>query len=213
MFERLKTKNFLNQKCLEIFIYSIIWIVIAIIPLFWNYNYSDRLELEPLFNWFIRLAPFFIIFLINILWLIPRFLLKGSNRWLFFLLTFAISITVITLNPRATYKQIKIENYIREQKMQHYIELEKQKPPRLDRKDSENRFNFHNPPRRMISWWLFVYINDIIVAITMTGLTIAIRLLFKSLKDQQIMSQLKNQTGTGKTILSNQSAFSDEYSE
>ena len=193
MFERLKTKNFLNQKCLEIFIYSIIWIVIAIIPLFWNYNYSDRLELEPLFNWFIRLAPFFIIFLINILWLIPRFLLKGSNRWLFFLLTFAISITVITLNPRATYKQIKIENYIREQKMQHYIELEKQKPPRLDRKDSENRFNFHNPPRRMISWWLFVYINDIIVAITMTGLTIAIRLLFKSLKDHQIMSELKNQ--------------------
>lgn len=193
MFERLKTKNFLNQKCLEIFIYSIIWIVIAIIPLFWNYNYSDRLELEPLFNWFIRLAPFFIIFLINILWLIPRFLLKGSNRWLFFLLTFAISVTVITLNPRATYKQIKIENYIREQKMQHYIELEKQKPPRLDRKDSENRFNFHNPPRRMISWWLFVYINDIIVAITMTGLTIAIRLLFKSLKDQQIMSELKNQ--------------------
>ena len=193
MFERLKTKNFLNQKCLEIFIYSIIWIVIAIIPLFWNYNYSDKFELQPLINWLIRLAPFFIIFLINILWLIPRFLLKGSNRWIFFLLTFAISTTIITFNPGATFKQVKIDNYIREQKMQHYIELEKQKPPRLDRKDTENRFKFYNPPKRMIPWWIVVYINDIVIAITMTGLTIAIRLLFKSLKDQQIMSELKSQ--------------------
>ncbi len=191
MIDKLKSKTFLSQKCLEILIYSVIWIVIAIIPLFWNYNY-DEIELKHLFNWLIRLAPFFIIFMINILWLIPRFLLRGNKRWLFFLLTFAISTTIITINPQARFKQIKIENYIRAQKHQHRIELEKQKPPRLERKDSD-RPQFYNPPKPKIPWWTIVYINDLIVAITMIGLTIAIRLMFKSLKDQQIMSELKNQ--------------------
>ena len=42
MIDKLKSKPFLSQKCLEILIYSVIWIVIAIIPLFWNYNYDEE---------------------------------------------------------------------------------------------------------------------------------------------------------------------------
>ncbi len=185
-------RPYLNQRVLEILVYSVIWILIAIIPTSWAYDRElHTWDLRSLYSWWNRLIPFFVIFLINILWLIPRFLHKGNRRWLFFLLTGIFSVLVITLNPQATYKNIKIESHIREQKALELIEIEKNKPPRLDRKDKHNRLQYYTKPK--IQWWKISLINDIIIAFTTIGVTISIRLLFKSIKDQQTMSELKNQ--------------------
>ncbi len=90
-----------SRKIPEYIIYLFLWLLFLIIPIITN-NYSSRGDFNKIFYDWLRMLPFFIIFLINNMWLLPRLLFKSRTKIYVVSLIF-ISLTVTTafhiLNP------------------------------------------------------------------------------------------------------------------
>ena len=81
-----------TQKVPEIAVYLIIWLVIFIVPVLVNTSNSSSgiIGKQVLIGWG-RLIPFVAIFVINTVWLLPRFLFKGKTA------LYLLSVVIISL--------------------------------------------------------------------------------------------------------------------
>lgn len=210
--------NYKRAFILEQLVYLVIWLIVFLVPVvmvFWPLQTaldSEDVNWSTVFRiWGFGIAPFFILFCINDLWLIPSFLLR--KRYLkyilfslFFLLLFGISEgTVNQFTP--TKKGFPPQN--------HYENQEKRQPPHHDDRawespKQEAREHTIPPPpkpsaqgkpqegKKHLKAPLFFAIIplaplflSIIIAILMIGFNIAIKLLIKSLKDEERMKDLE----------------------
>ncbi len=188
-------------QLLENFIYLIIWVVVLVMPL-WD---TDRFKGPSEFDWesafhaWKMICPLLILFLVNNYILLP-FLLVRKKSWLYLLFTIcAIGLTIIVSIKNMSAQDMPGNrppwgNNNREQALEQRSPMIPEKRLRANPQMPGHRFNpdsqpnpggFRLPP--------FIAPHFLIV-ILIIGVNMAIKFLFKSIRDDHRMKSLEKQT-------------------
>lgn len=188
-------------QLLENFIYLIIWVVVLVMPL-WD---TDRFKGPSEFDWesafhaWKMICPLLILFLVNNYILLP-FLLVRKKSWLYLLFTIcAIGLTIIVSIKNMSAQDMPGNrppwgNNNREQALEQRSPMIPEKRLRTNPQMPDHRFNpdsqpnpggFRLPP--------FIAPHFLIV-ILIIGVNMAIKFLFKSIRDDHRMKSLEKQT-------------------
>lgn len=82
----------LNHNLLQSLIYAIIWLVVFVVPVF-VHSHTGKESWDHLAMFWIRILPFFVLFLVNNYLLVPRLLLR--KRWAWYAVSVVASIFVL----------------------------------------------------------------------------------------------------------------------
>lgn len=188
-------------QLLENFIYLIIWVVVLVMPLWDTDRFKDTSEFdwESAFHAWKMICPLLILFLVNNYILLP-FLLVRKKSWLYLLFTIcAIGLTIIVSIKNMSAQDMPGNrppwgNNNREQALEQRSPMIPEKRLRANPQMPGNRFNpdsqpnpggFRLPP--------FIAPHFLIV-ILIIGVNMAIKFLFKSIRDDHRMKSLEKQT-------------------
>ena len=193
-------------KFIENFIYLIIWIIFFIIPL-WDFDQSynsSEIDWEATFHVWKLLLPLFILFLVNNYILLP-FLLIRKKSWLYLLFTTcAVLLTTFVCMqsmPNRNFPPNRspwIEREFTQKSEQRPPQLPKQRPEHLQHQKPqppEHRFKPEVPPTPrtgLFHFPMFLFPN-FLLTLLIIGVNIAIKLLFKSIRDDHKMKDLQKQ--------------------
>lgn len=179
-----------NHIILENGIYLLIWLIVFIIPLF-GFRDEGSIEWQDVRRFWINLLPFLILFLVNNYVLIP-FLLQKKK----YISYFVIVLLLIGLLFPGMF-------IIRGQFIPEPSPFHGQIPPKREMERRPPQNGFHpgadnsfpdemKPPKRLLPFkWNWIF-NSAILSGFIIGLNIAIRLLFKSIEDEQRMKELES---------------------
>ena len=188
-------------QLLENFIYLIIWVVVLVMPL-WDtdrFKGSSEFDWESAFHAWKMICPLLILFLVNNYILLP-FLLVRKKSWLYLLFTIcAIGLTIIVSIKNMSAQDMPGNrppwgNNNREQALEQRSPMIPEKRLRANPQMPGHRFNpdsqpnpggFRLPP--------FIAPHFLIV-ILIIGVNMAIKFLFKSIRDDHRMKSLEKQT-------------------
>lgn len=210
-------KRVRKQQLLEQSIYGIIWIVILLLPLIGGYfAVSGGLDSEEvrtiIHDSWLSILPFFVLFLLNNYVLVPYLLFKKRYWQYIFSLLFAIGI-VFLISPLPSRERFQKEfrrntlhdnlqgsrrNQIlemrekaREKESAHWVSPESVKRP-IER--PQQRLNsFPRPYPFPYPPFAVRYSIHLMIAFLMVGFNIAIKLFFKSLRDEEMLKELEHQ--------------------
>ena len=178
-------------QLLENFIYLVIWVVVLVMPL-WDIDKlenSSEIDWESVFHAWKMICPLLILFLVNNYILLP-FLLIRKKSWLYLLFTIcAVGLTIIVsirnMNGQEMHgrdmhgNRPPWENRDREQ-------VRGERPPMIpERMQRPDPGGFRLPP--------FIA-PHFLIAILIIGVNMAIKFLFKSIRDDHRMKSLEKQT-------------------
>lgn len=195
---------------LERLVYVVIWLIVFLVPLAIAYWVMNS-QIEQTFNWsavfqawIYSILPFFLLFCLNSFWLVPHFLLRKKYvRYtvsVFVVLCFFTWLNVAFLNKgRAAGFPASAPERMREPRDQQPEERsftrvpdfqkENPSPPREPRPIRDGGRGMGPPPIPGLMW--MPVISRILIAILMIGFNIAIKFLFKSLQDEEVMKELE----------------------
>ena len=188
-------------QLLENFIYLVIWAVVLVMPL-WNIDQlenTSEVDWEPAFHAWKMICPLLILFLVNNYILLP-FLLIRKKSWLYLLFTIcAIGLTIICCIKNMPGQEIPDNRPPRENRNQE--QAQGQRPPmppkRMQRSDPQipdHRLKQDNQPNQG-SFRLPPFIAPhFLIVILIIGVNMAIKFLFKSIRDDHRMKSLEKQT-------------------
>lgn len=173
-------------QLLENFIYLVIWVVVLVMPL-WDINQlenTSEVDWKSAFHAWKMICPLLILFLVNNYILLP-FLLIRKKSWLYLLFTIcAVGLTIIVsirnMNGQEMHgNRPPWENRDREQ-------VRGERPPMIpERMQRPDPGGFRLPP--------FIA-PHFLIAILIIGVNMAIKFLFKSIRDDHRMKSLEKQT-------------------
>lgn len=178
-------------QLLENFIYLVIWVVVLVMPL-WDINQlenTSEVDWKSAFHAWKMICPLLILFLVNNYILLP-FLLIRKKSWLYLLFTIcAVGLTII----------VSIRN-MNGQEM-HGRDMHGNRPP-WENRDREQVRGERPPmiPERMQrpdpggSRLPPFIAPHFLIAILIIGVNMAIKFLFKSIRDDHRMKSLEKQT-------------------
>ncbi len=172
-------KRLRKQHVLEQSIYGAIWIVIFLLPLIGGYfAMSGGLEREEtrmvIRESWLSIFPFFVLFLLNNYGLVPYFLFK-KRYWQY------------------TRDQIiKMREKAREEGDVHWYESNPEQRPR-GMGDPNGPGRFPKPTPFPYPPFVLRYLIHFIIAFLMVGFNIAIKLFFKSFRDEEMLKELEHQ--------------------
>ncbi len=162
-----------QQQFLENLIYAIIWLLILLAPLF-GYKERESLLWHHITHYWLKMAPFFALFLLNNYLLVPLLLWKKKWRQYVVFLTLGLVLFIIILPV-----------------------LLGTGPPPFFEGHSPNHFEgpFGPPPDKLMLKMPVIVgpvINDLLVAILIIGFNLSIRFLFKSMRDERQIKILES---------------------
>jgi len=198
-----------RQALLENLIYLIIWLTIFVAPMldYW-YNNDDNVQWNDVFRAWKFILPFFVLFVINNYVLIPLLLIR-ERYWPYFLLAVTVIVLMLLFNPLRMNGPNPGNRPFPERRMEANRppdDRQRQMPPPnaenfppKDRQPGDHPFPMDRRPEDMRFHMLRIpfvmpYVNFALLAIFVLGLNIAIKLLFKSLKDDRRMKELEKHT-------------------
>ncbi|RHJ83458.1 sensor histidine kinase [Parabacteroides sp. AM08-6] len=163
-----------RQQILENLIYAVIWLVVLSMPLWDSYTIGNSIgtNWQEAFHFWRIMLPFFLLFLINNYLLIPYLLIR-KRSWLYLLFIFLSIIVTLVANMDKVPNPRKQNN----------------RPP-WEQIQSDKYSNIHHPP--MIRQPLFM--PHLLTIILIIGINLAIKLLFKSIRDEHRMKELEKHT-------------------
>lgn len=181
-----------KQQVFEQCIYGVIWTVVFLIPLVGGYfAVSGGLERDGMRH-FVRdswqsILPFFILFLLNNYGLVPRLLLR-KKYWqytlsLIFLIGFVFCFSSLPSGKPFPRDFGREKEYVRME--QPYGGHKKGIPPKV--------FPHTAAPFPFPPWGVVRYAMCFVIAFLMAGFNIAIKLFFKSLRDEEALKELEHQ--------------------
>ncbi|MDH6358343.1 histidine kinase [Parabacteroides sp. PF5-9] len=201
-----------KQVILENLIYLIIWLTVFITPLldYWSGNNHEQIQWSDVFRVWKMILPFFVLFLVNNYFLVPYLLIR-KKYWPYLLLLITAIGLVMMLSPERMSFNPRSE---RAPFSEHHMERDKMEntpqrvPPQnngFPNKPPRNETLRNQPPRPPIGEFpeerrppMFRFpvmmapvFNFVLLAILVIGINIAIKLLFKSLRDDQKMKELE----------------------
>lgn len=185
-------------QLLENFIYLVIWVVVLVmLLLLWN---IDQLENTSEVDWkstflpWKMICPLLILFLVNNYILLP-FLLIHKKSWLYLLFIIcAIGLTIICSIKNVPDNCPSWKNRNREQ-------VQRQRPPMIpermqwsDPQIPDRRFKPNNQLNQGSSRLPPFIAPHFLIVILIIGINMAIKFLFKSIRDDHRMKNLEKQT-------------------
>jgi len=202
------TKQEHKQWILENLIYLIIWVGVLIVPVIWEESSTTKTTFEwaeVLRNWEMVL-PFFLLFVINNFILIPCFLIHRKRSWIYLLCTLVIVTITITINTRNLFTLFgdnmppEMKKNIQMRKVDMHPDGRPEKnirPPMFDN-NHQPKFDDQGPMinRPPMDHLMFMSpsFQKLLVVLLIIGLNIAIKLLFKSIRDERQMKELEKRT-------------------
>lgn len=182
-----------RQKLLENLIYLIIWVVILVSPLLEHKYNGETINWNDIFRAWKMIAPFFILFLINNYVLIP-FLLIRKKSWLYLLFSLLTVCLIFALNPFVKLKRPGgMEKHPPREFMMNRLPKEEMPGPKFPMEKEPPR-QAMRPPMWQMPGMISPMVNFILTAILVLGLNVAIKLLFKSIRDEHRMKELEKHT-------------------
>jgi len=200
-----------RQTLLENLIYIIIWLTLLLTPVIENYYTHSEAKWDEVLRVWKMLVPFLALFLIHNYILIPLFLLRKRYWGYFPLLLITIGFVYIlhaAWKPPGPQMNRHPQREMQDNRSQHRF------PPRdTTRFNPENRGDIMPPPMRPQGenhsplrpertedrrpdffrkpFLMIPYANVLFMIILVIGLNLAIKLLFKSLRDDHRMKELE----------------------
>ena len=211
--ERLRKQQLLEQS-----IYGAIWTVIFLLPLIGGYfAVSGGLEKEEIrvivYDSWLSILPFFVLFLLNNYGLVPYFLFKKKYWYYIISLVFLIS-TACWVIPDPSMERfpkefrygdlrkgegkiqrdqiIKMREKARKEGDVHWNESNPEQHPR-GMGDPNGPGRFPKPTPFPYPPFVLRYLIHFIIAFLMVGFNIAIKLFFKSFRDEEMLKELEHQ--------------------
>ena len=182
-----------RQKLLENLIYLIIWVVILVSPLLEHKYNGETINWNDIFRAWKMIAPFFILFLINNYVLIP-FLLIRKKSWLYLLFSLLTVCLIFALNPFVKLKRPGgMEKHPPREFLMNRPPKEEMPGPKFPMEKEPPR-QAMRPPMWQMPGMISPMVNFILTAILVLGLNVAIKLLFKSIRDEHRMKELEKHT-------------------
>ena len=211
-------KRLRKQHVLEQSIYGAIWIVIFLLPLIGGYfAMSGGLEREEtrmvIRESWLSILPFFVLFLLNNYGLVPYFLFK-KRYWQYTVSLIFVIGMICWLSPFPSanhfpkdFKRgelplrmkenrrdqiIKTREKAREEGDVHWHESNPEQRPR-GMGDPNGPGRFPKPTPFPYPPFVLRYLIHFIIAFLMVGFNIAIKLFFKSFRDEEMLKELEHQ--------------------
>lgn len=164
--KRLKINFTSKQIISETLLYSMVWIAVMLVPVL-NTGLLTTLHInwDDLLRAWLRLAPYILLFTIHNLLLAPRLMLKG--KYVQYLVANILVVTVL-------FSLVDVyERYI----------ITRLQPDQIDRFIGFRKASFTD----LALYW------NIILGLFMNGLNAAIKLMYKSMRDEQMLEMLQRQ--------------------
>lgn len=186
-------------QLLENFIYLIIWVVVLAMPL-WDIDQlgaSSEIDWGLAFDAWKMICPLLILFLVNNYILLP-YLLVRKKSWLYLLFTICAIALTTTASIQSMPQQDRFgnrppwDNHGQRQEQHPPIGLEREQRP--DRRQSDHRFKSNNQPNLRIFRIPPFIAPHLLIVILIIGVNMAIKFLFKSIRDDHRMKSLEKQT-------------------
>lgn len=187
-----------KQYIVENLIYAFIWLIMFIIPLA-GYSFEGSIHWNDVRKYWERLLPFAILFLLNNYLLIPRLLFRKKHLLYIGLLLLSILFLFIA-RPLIT-DSLDPNPYPRKE---HAFGNERGNHPPMYRtpphEEKMGQAPFKGSPPRDKKGPPFMqfpkrwgpYLNGLLMAMLVAGFNIAIRLLFKSIRDAKQLDELES---------------------
>lgn len=187
-----------SPAVLETCIYAVLWIIVAVVPLFGYYD-TDGIHWCEVEHFWLRVSPFFILFLINNYLLTVLFL--NRKRYGIYVASILLFVGVLFVAvPLSVGKRMPrpIPRFVES------VALEKQDGWRSDVTERSSWHDGRLPAssRRVVERrppWLPMHFRwgylfyDCLLALLVVGFNVAIRLLFKSMQDARRLRELESQ--------------------
>ena len=188
-------------QLLENFIYLIIWVVVVVMPLWDTDRFKDTSEFdwESAFHAWKMICPLLILFLVNNYILLP-FLLVRKKSWLYLLFTIcAIGLTIIVSIKNMSAQDMPGNrppwgNNNREQALEQRSPMIPEKRLRTNPQIPDHRFNPDSQPNPGVFRLPPFIAPHFLIVILIIGVNMAIKFLFKSIRDDHRMKSLEKQT-------------------
>lgn len=192
---KLSNKPYLLEQLIYIFIWLIVFlapVVIAYLPISSTSEqpiYSDWKSI--VFMWGFVILPFFILFCINNFWLAPFFFFK--KKYLHFILLVTLLVGLFVWFDVAFIRKGIKNDFV---PMRQPIEMRDNSPAEHGRPFAERHYRpFPNDrfrqPGPIPNVMIIPVISRFLVAILMISFNIAIKLLFKSMRDEEMIKELE----------------------
>lgn len=212
-------KRLRKQQLLEQSIYGAIWIIIFLLPLIGGYfAVSSGLEREEvrkvIHSSWLSILPFFVLFLLNNYVLVPYFFFKKRYWEYTFSLLLVIGI-ICWVSPslsnarfqgefrrgglHRTMKEnrrnqiIDMRERVREEGETHWDKPKREEQPLDMRNPAKRPEAFPKPAPLPFPPFAIRYLINFAIAFLMVGFNIAIKLFFKSFRDEEMLKDLEHQ--------------------
>ncbi len=192
MFRLEMEKQEKRRHLLETLVYAVIGLLVLSTPVLKSkYDDESIIWCDVLRIWRIML-PFFSLFLINNYLLIPFFLLKKRKIVYCALLVCSIALLLCFTSVQRHREFLMGKGPAHEQRGKLCPPEQRNRvdfpPPKFQRKPDHRPFPFSHKP-----WMRSPLFDDLLLALLIAGLNIAIRLLFKSIQDDYQLKELEKQ--------------------
>ncbi len=182
-----------NPAILENGIYALIWIIVAVVPLFGYYD-TGGIHWPEVFHFWQRILPFFALFLINN-YLLTALFLKRKRYGMYVLFAALLVCVLFVAGPVFFGKP-------HPQPIPRFVEFEQ-----FERNERASEVpvwhgKFIRPPRdirnQRLPWLPMPFkwgcmLNDCLLALLLIGFNVAIHLLFRSIQDARRLKELESQ--------------------
>jgi two-component sensor histidine kinase len=184
-----------KQFLLENLIYLIVWLVIFADPLLRTTSQSER-QWEIITGQWRMALPFFVLFLINNYLLVPYFLIRRKS-WRYALFAF-VCFLLFACEPFVTrsFSPSMAERFNEQRFLpprgERFSQPQPERGPRMREPDALRPFpNLGERSAFMLNRFV---INRLLIAILMLGFNVAIKFLFKSIRDDRRLRELEKHT-------------------
>lgn len=195
-------KKHLSQTILENGIYALIWLVVLAVPLF-GYHDGDGIQWPAVIHFWLGTLPFAGLFVLNNYILMPMLMLRKRYGWyvvctllaiviLFIVIPLSTGVPKVHLFCKAAADSVCVNDTMHEVLYGYPVELHGHEgfapmpphPPKGGMVDM---------PIRLLPVKWEMLINRTLIAILILGCNIAIKLLFRSMRDARYLREVESQ--------------------
>ncbi|MCD8173838.1 MAG: histidine kinase [Alistipes sp.] len=189
-----------RQRVAENAVYFLIWLVVFLVTLV-GFSIDGVVQWEEVGRFWLRAAPFFLLFLVNNYLLLPRFFLK--KKYAAYVVSAFTAVLVVTAFHGMMFRQMKDrfpphgtfpgDRPVREQ-MQGPPGEGPRQGGRFDADGTGSRGDIMRPgPPRPFPFKWGLLLNKFLLALLLAGFNIAVKLIFKTVSDARVMEELERQ--------------------
>ena len=194
-----------RQRILENLVYALAWIIVFAVPVL-HFDRETGLNWDDISREWMIILPFFMLFCVHNYLLLPFFLLD-KKPWQYLIVTLGVILVIFIYNPFETRQTIPHPRPFTERPFENaprsgergpggerftppsgeQMPLPEKKEQMQPQQAKKAPFKFKSPfPRNP-------FFNQLLQTILMVGFNVAIKLLFKSIRDDRHLKELEKQ--------------------